>query len=303
MTRHTLWWLLALALLTSPVLLARPAWGADEAASQELQGTIDKYIAAYNEGSVDKVRDFWTEDSDFVDIRGRFHQGRDLIMALFRRGFANNPGRKLTMTSDLRKFLASGVAMDDGILQLTGADGEVDRGRFSVVWTKVDGRWRIRSARDIPLEEEPAAEQPEAPPLEELAWLVGKWEAQSDKHQITLDCDWQLNKSFLVQKIHKKGADEEFDVVTWIAYDPSAGNFHSWYFDSRGGFGGGPWSKRDEQWRTAVVAVLPDGQTGSSQMTWQKLDERTLQWQAIDREVEGESVPDAQQKYVRVKAN
>lgn len=295
MMRCTLGWLLAVG------LLAGPAWGADEAANKELQATIDKYIAAYNEGSVSKVSEFWTEDADFVDIRGRFHQGRDLIMALFRRGFANHPGRKIGMASDLRKFLAAGVAMDDGILELTGADGEADRGRYSVVWTKAGDKWRIRSARDIPLEiEEPAVEEAQTPPLEALSWLVGKWEAKTEKHQITLDCDWQLNKSYLVQRFHIQDADEAFEVVTWITYDASAGNFHSWYFDSRGGFGGGPWSQRESVWRTAVAAVLPDGRTGSSLMTWEKVDEQTLRWQAIDREVEGESLPDAEQKYVRV---
>ena len=38
----------------------------------------------------------WAENADFVDIRGRFHEGRELVSALFRRGFANNPGRVLS---------------------------------------------------------------------------------------------------------------------------------------------------------------------------------------------------------------
>ena len=287
------------------VFLVVPTWStasADETAAKALQATIDNYVAAYNAGDVDKVMGFWTEDADFVDIRGGFHQGRDLIAALFRRGFANNEGRTLKLTSEAKKFLAPTVAMDDGILELTSADGEVSRGRYAVVWTNVDGDWRIRSARDIPLEIDDETEAESPPPLEELAWLVGKWQAKSVKYEITIDCDWLMDRSFLAQRFHIKSADDDFRVLTLIAFDPAEGNFRSWYFDSRGGFGGGLWSKRDDTWRTATVAVLPDGQVGSSIMSWTPIDENSARWQATEREVSGESLPDAEQIYVRVKA-
>lgn len=292
--------LLCVSLMILSSLLASIA-RADADDEKELQTTIDNYVAAYNGGAVDKVMAFWAEDSNFVDIGGGVHQGRDLISALFRRGFAGNPGRTLKLTSDVRKFLAPTVAMDDGILELTSPDGEVSRGRYAVVWTKDGDAWKIRSARDIPLANEEVVD-PEPPALDELAWLTGKWEAKSEKYQITLDCDWLMDRSFLAQRFHIKGADEEFRVLTLIGYDPADGTYRSWYFDSRGGFGGGPWSKRGDVWRTAVAAVLPDGQVGSSIMTWQKIDESSAKWQAIEREVSGEPLPDAEQTYVRVKA-
>ena len=286
------------SLLVASVFFVAPARADDAAAAKELQATIDKYVAAYDSGAIDKVMVFWTADADFVDISGGFHEGRDLIAALFRRGFANNAGRTIKLRSDARKFLAPTVAMDDGILELTSADGEISRGRYAVVWTKVGDDWQIRSARDIPLAEEEELAADEPPPLEELAWLVGKWEAKSDKYQITLDCDWLMDRGFLAQRFHIKGADEEFRVLTLIGYDPAEGTFRSWYFDSRGGFGGGPWSKRGDVWRTAVLAVLPDGQVGSSIMSWQQIDETSTKWQAIEREVSGEPLPDAEQTYV-----
>lgn len=270
-------------------------------AAAELQDVVDKYAAAYNAGAVEPVMAFWAENSDFVDIRGRFHEGRDLIAALFRRGFAANPGRKVEFKSAARKFLAPDVAMDDGVLHLTGADGEKQSGRYTVVWTKINGKWLIRSARDIPLPEDDAPAAPQTPPLEELAWLVGKWEAKSEKHTITLDCDWQLDKSFLVQTFRVKSADDDFQVVTYIAFDPAEGRFRSWFFDSRGGFGGGAWTRRDKVYKAAIVSVLPDGQVGSSVMTWELTDANTLSWQAVDREVSGETLPDSSQKYIRVK--
>jgi len=295
MFRQSSWLVLGLLVWTSQ------ARAADEAAAKELQATIDMYVAAYNAGSIDQVMALWAENSDFVDIRGRFHEGRDLIAALFRRGFANSPGRKLSLTNAARKFLAPDVAMDDGILELTSPDGDKDRGRYSVVWTKVNGKWLIRSARDIPLEDEAEAAAPQPPPLEELAWLVGKWEAKSDKYQIALHCDWTLDKKFLIQTFQVKSADDEFQIVTYVTFDPAQERFHSWFFDSRGGFGDGAWARRGNIWKTAITAVLPDGQTGSSFFTWDKVDENTVLWKAVDREVGGEPLPDAEQKYVRAK--
>ncbi|QDU30493.1 SnoaL-like domain protein [Anatilimnocola aggregata] len=311
MSRFGFGFLLAALFLSSSAVQSTAVWGQETAPPvvpapaaanvAELQATIDKYVAAYSAGTIDAVMSHWADDADFVDIRGRFHEGKDLISALFRRGFANNPGRKLELKSAARKFLTPDVAMDDGILELIDASGDKDSGRYTVVWTKVNGKWLIRSARDIPLEAEEAAAAEQSPPLEELGWLVGKWEAKSEKHQITLDCDWQLDKSFLVQTFHVKSAEDDFRVVTYIAFDPAEGRFRSWFFDSRSGFGGGSWTKRGNVYRVAIVSVLPDGQIGSSLMTWESIDADTLAWQALEREVGGEPLPDATQKYVRTK--
>ncbi|MCC9608506.1 SgcJ/EcaC family oxidoreductase [Blastopirellula sp. JC733] len=269
----------------------------------ELQATIDAYAEDYNAGAIDKVMSHWAENSDFVDIHGEFHEGRDLISALFRRGFADNPGRKISFTPTARKFLSPVVAMDDGILTLTSADGtSTHQGRYTVVWMKEEGKWLIRSARDIPIET-PAEEEPveaETPPLEELAWLVGKWEAKSDAFQIALETKWDLDNSFLVQNFDVTVGETKFRVVKYIAYDPLEGRFRMWFFDSSGGFGGGAWTRRDNQFKATIVSVLPDGQVGSSVMTWEQLDDDTMQWQAIEREVGGASLPDVALKYVRV---
>jgi uncharacterized protein (TIGR02246 family) len=286
-------------LLVLPFFFAPPAQArAEDDAVKVLQPVLAEYTAAYNAGSLDRVMDHWSEDADFVDIRGNLHQGKELISALFRRGFADNAGRKITMKSDACKFLTPEVILDDGILELTSPDGAPARGRYTVVWTKREDAWRIRAARDIPLEAEASEDQP--PPLEQLAWLVGRWAAKSEKYQISLECNWDLDKRFLVQRFHIRSSEDDFQVATWIAFDPSQGRFRSWYFDSRGGYGGGPWSLRGNVWRTDIVAVLPDGRLGSSWMTWEQVDENTAIWRAIEREVGGEPLPDAEQRYVRV---
>jgi len=222
--------LLLLALCSFTLVLRQTTFGDDDVRAKELQAAINQYIADYDAGDVNKVMGHWTENADFVDIHGEFHEGRDLISALFRRGFADHPGRKLKLTSASRKFLAPNVAMDDGVLELIEPDdGEKHHGRYTVVWTKVDDRWLIRSARDIPIEEvEPTEPQP--PPLEELGWLVGKWEAKSEEYNIALDCDWQWDKNYLVQKFHVTGKETDFHVLSYITFDPVTGKHRSWFF-------------------------------------------------------------------------
>lgn len=268
---------------------------------EELQATIDDYVRAYDAGSVDEVMAHWTENADFVDIHGRFHEGRELISALFRRGFADHPGRKLRLNSMARKFLSPEVAMDDGILELTDAEGAVAAGRYTVVWTKVDDKWLIRSARDIPIEPEEVDEAPQPSPLEALSWMVGRWESTSDAYAIECDCSWQLDNRYLMQRFQVTSEEQEFTVVTYIGFDPVEGRLRSWVFDSQGGFGGGLWTKIKDEFAATMLSVLPDARVGSHTMIWKQIDDDTASWQGVDREVAGELLPDAEVTYRRVK--
>jgi uncharacterized protein (TIGR02246 family) len=271
-----------------------------DAGAAELNAAIDGYVAAYNEGQIDQVMSFWAENADFVDIRGQFHEGRDLISALFRRGFAENPGRSIELNSASRKFLSPNVAMDDGILELTSPDGMKSSGRYTVVWTKADGKWLIRSARDIPIEVEPS-EEDETSPMEQLDWMVGQWKAESDEHELTMSCKWELDNRYLVQLFDVKSEEEVFRVINFVGFDPSEGRFRSWFFDSRGGFGGGPWTRVDDQYQVSNLAVLPDGRLGSSVMKWRQTDPDTVTFQATERVVGSQALPDSEQIYKRVK--
>ncbi len=265
-----------------------------------IDATIDDYIAAYNTGDINEVMAFWAEQADFVDIHGSFHEGRDLIAALFRRGFADNPGRTLALNSVSRKQLSTNVVMDDGTLVLTASDGTTTTGRYTVVWTKADGKWLIRSARDIPIEPEISAEATDAKPLEEFAWLVGDWKATSDEHQIDLKCRWSLDESFLVQNYEVRSSDKDFRVVTYIGFDPIEGSFRTWFFDSRGGFGGGVWARIDDVYHMSSTTVMANGMVGTSDMTWEQIDENTARWGSSRRMVGGEPLPDTTQTYQRV---
>ena len=82
-------------------------------------------------------------------------------------------------------------------------------------------------------------------------------------------------------------SEDDFRVITYVAFDPSESRFRSWFFDSRGGFGGGAWTHIEQGYSVASVIVLPDGHMGSSLMTWEMVYAYTATWSAMVREVGG----------------
>lgn len=278
---------------------------AEVAASKAIDEALADYQKAYAAGDADGVMKHWTDDADFIDFRARRHDGKDAIADLFRRAFDANVGRQIKLIVSKRTFLSPDSAMDDGVLELIGADGNIDRGRYVTIWTKVDGKWLIRSVRDMPPDPEPAGTTVDDP-LAGVAFLAGKWTADRGESTVEIDCDWRGDRSFLVQEyrvVPKAKSDDAKDLTVWIwiGWDPIEQIVRSWVFDSNGGFGEGTWQRRDDAWKINAVGILPDGGTGSSTYLWEKVDHDTLGWAAHDREVNGEGVADVELKFTRRK--
>jgi hypothetical protein len=187
--------------------------------------------------------------------------------------------------------------MDDGTLELTEPTGEIERGRYVTVWAKVDGKWLVKSVRDIPIEEDEDAESKD--PLTDLDWLVGDWVNAGDGPKVKLSSQWKMNKKFLQQEYTVSGDAGDFSVTIWIGFDPTGQQIRSWFFDSSGGLGQGIWQPRENLWKIASLGVLPTGATGSATHIWKKLDDGSIAWLAIDREIDGQAVPDLEVKFVR----
>jgi hypothetical protein len=63
-------------------------------------------------------------------------------------------------------------------------------------------------------------------------------------------------------------------------------------FDSDGGFGEGVWTRRGDRWEVKLRQVLADGRTASSTNIYAPRDEDSFTWQSINREIDGERLPD-----------
>jgi hypothetical protein len=159
-------------------------------------------------------------------------------------------------------------------------------------------------AQDDAAVEGTAAEQPDVSvdavvddanlvsPLEGLDWMVGEWVDQGEDATIVTECSWTNNHKFLKRSYQLKIDDEVtlegYQIVGW---DPLAGQIRSWTFDSDGGFGDGLWIQDGNRWLVKVSFVLPDGARASALNVYTYVDDDTILWQSIDREVAGELQP------------
>jgi uncharacterized protein (TIGR02246 family) len=275
-----------------------PAAGqvADE---QALRKAAAALVEAMNKGDLEALMALWAPDADYIDETGKVTRGKEALAALFRQGFLENKGSKVTSKLNSLKFVRPEVAMVDGSLEFTALDGSKDSDRYAAVWVKVGPRWLLSSVRDLPTE---AVDVPSLayPQLKELAWLVGEWQDASDKIDVNIICRWDRNQSFLVMQYEvKQPGQEPLHVSQRIGWDGHSGTIRSWTFDSQGGFGESTWQRDGSRWVAATSGILPDGGTGGATNVYQFVDPNTFVWRSLDRDVDGQPLADAEIKFVR----
>ena len=155
------------------------------------------------------------------------------------------------------------------------------------------------AAGDPPAAEKaPAAESGESPsaeqtsPLDDLAWMVGRWVDAERDSTVSTRCSWTQNHKFLTQSFSitidgKAGLDG----VQKIGWDPIEKRIRSWIFDSEGGFGEGRWIKDGNRWEVKTTFVLASGERASAVNVYTYVDANTYCWQSVDRESGGEMLP------------
>ena len=130
-------------------------------------------------------------------------------------------------------------------------------------------------------------------PLDELDWMVGQWVDRGDDVTIETKVSWTANRAFLVRtfRVKTKDADAALEGTQVIGWDPVQRRIRSWTFDSAGGFGQGIWFRDGNRWVVKKSFVLAEGKRASAINVITYVDEKTLQWQSINREIAGEWQP------------
>jgi hypothetical protein len=140
--------------------------------------------------------------------------------------------------------------------------------------------------------EEATSDAPLSSPLEELDWMVGQWVDQAEDATITTECAWTKNRKFLKRSFKVKVDDEvALEGDQFVGWDPLAKQIRSWTFDSEGGFGEGRWIRDGNRWLVKASFVLAGGERASALNVITYVDQDTLRWQSVDREIAGELLP------------
>jgi uncharacterized protein (TIGR02246 family) len=260
---------------------------------QAIRQTVAAYADAFNKGDLGALTSVWSVNAEYIDEKGVMTKGRPAIAAQFKQYLGSLKGAKIAFKITNIRPLTSDVALQDGTSKLARADGSIDDGRFTAVWFKKDGKWLLRSVRDLPHESTAGA----GGALKELQWMVGDW--KGDKEGIDVSVRWALNQAFLLQEYKVKQGDSGIHVKQLVGFDPLTGQIKSWTFDSLGGYGEGLWTREGNSWVIQTAGVLPEGQTGTAVNVIRRVDDNHAVFQAKSREVGGQPIADSEVKLMR----
>jgi uncharacterized protein (TIGR02246 family) len=285
----------AAALLTLRAGLAAQDKGNPEAMA--IHKNAEAFVAAFNKGDAGALAGFWTETGDYMDQEGRHLKGRKAIEDAMRAFFAQNKGVTMRIDNRITRFVTPELAIEDGTTDVIPADGGVPhRSRYTIVHVKQSGTWRMASVREAPFVPPTHADR-----LRELEWLIGAWADEEDKGEAAHAAfSWTKDGNFILSSIGAsvKGVPVG-EVTQMIGWDPAAKQIRSWTFESSGGFGEGTWARDGDKWVIKTSSTLRDGKRVLATNVVTRLDANTLNWQSVNRTVDGKALPDT--KAVRMK--
>lgn len=212
---------------------------------------LQDLTAAVNQGNIDVLPSFWTEDGEYVNrLTGEVLEGKEGIAKFLQERVKEIKNRQLTFSFKSEKvdFPEPDIAVVDGISEISDKGALLQRNARRIQLVKENGQWFIDIIREIEIAPPP----PIYSHLKGLEWLIGKWKDQDDDVTITFDTKWDKFKNFIVQRFKTEVYDaEEMEGLQIIGWDPIEQKVRSWVYDSDGGFGTGVWSKNGDSWNAA----------------------------------------------------
>lgn len=282
--------LLACSLLTSLV----KADMAEE--QQKIAAEVAKYVAAFNKQDAKAIAGLWTEGGTYINPRnGEQFVGREEIEKQFAQMFTDSKNARLEATSQTIQLVSPSVAIEQGVAVVTVPDQTPESSEYSAVYVKVNGTWLLDRITEEQVIEAPSNHEH----LKDLAWMVGSWVDQSDTEQIEMSCQWSKNRNFLIRTFAvTSGGESAFAGIQVIGWDPIRKQIRSWVFDSDGGYGDGFWRKRLQSWHVQTTGTLPDGAKASGVSVMTYIDDNQFTFQTIERQVDGELLPNIPESLV-----
>jgi uncharacterized protein (TIGR02246 family) len=253
----------------------------------DLRTATAAYADAYNKRDYPALAAQWTERAELVEGGARV-AGRDAIVASIRGWLERHPQARLAVTVTDVDHVAGPLARVRGTLVFTKKPGDKPvESPFESLRVLEDGTWRIAESLVAP---SPAAA------LDDLAWLVGSWQATDAKEGTTVTLTYETavgGHAFVgrTKIVPKQGTTIESLDVTHA--DRATGLVRSWLFDSTGARGEGVFSSDGTTFNRTFVGTPADG---SGRTAWTQVivpgGEGRFTLQSIDRTLNGEPLPD-----------
>jgi uncharacterized protein (TIGR02246 family) len=285
------------------VAFAPPTVHAADANQREIaaiRAASAEYIKALEAGKREALAAAWTPDGDYIDAAGNSCKARDLCARASPLGAAGSrtlPG----MTVDAIRLVTPDVAIEDGHIDRPAAAGSAaSQTRYTATWVKRGGHWLLDSLRE--------SAAPRVNPnarFADLQWLLGDFVGRSaDGAHAVLSGAMSRDGNFLLREILITSPDGRVKSISQrIGWDPIAGRFKSWHFDSDGGYGDSVWKREGESWIVNSSSVSPDGKRSSATGIYSQITAEGMTMLSSGATVEGEPRPEMKFKLEREKAH
>ncbi len=285
------------------ILWASAALGAEPLPTQQIEGlqkAAEDFVNAYNQQDAKAIAALFTEEGEILSLSGdQLTSGRAEIQALYEEQFATSEFQ-IAIEADSVRLVAPNLAIEDGIYHLTPTTEEnapPRSFRYTAVLTSTEaGAWKIASSRTLKDVTEGAGH------LAALAAVLkGEW-TYLDPAGVRLDLafGWDPTGNYLTGEMLTSTADGEPQAGSIrIAWDASKQHIRSWMFDAKGGFTHGVWIASETGWLVRSEGTTGDGEALSASQQLATEGSDTLVWNASQRIVDGQSLPDQTLRLVR----
>lgn len=262
----------------------------DAAAQQDaIRAVLDNYVAAYNNRDAAAVAAVWSENGVYVDEQANETLvGRSAIQRDLETLFAADDDSLLSGRIDTIGFIRPDVAHISGRALVVRADEEPREIEFTAVLVRDASQWLLGSVQEKVV----AAPQSPSDKLSDLEFLVGRWVDDIAAARVDTSVRWTANRSFLVKsyRIELDGGETQHGTQVF-GWDPRRQGIRCWTFDSDGAFGEGTCSSTDDGWTVKLSQTLPDGRLAGATQVITRVDDNTLEFQLIGKEIAGVAEP------------
>lgn len=250
-----------------------------------------EYLNAMHRGDRKAAADVWTTDGEYTDAAGQTVKARKLLAQdSAPAGEAPETDIKadIKLPESTLRFVTPEVAIEDGKSnsELT-EDGRTVTGKFTAIWVKQDGKWRLDSLRETAIVPPSATER-----LQPLEWLIGEWVGAVEGGAVLVSSHWCDAGNYIVREFVERGADGAVTTGSQrIGWDPSVQKIKCWTFDSHGGSAEGIWRQDGDRWIVEMTEVMPDGSKAAAMASYTLAGDGRFVWEAMRGKVGDKAVP------------
>lgn len=264
---------------------------------EALKANAASFVESYNKADANALAQLFVPEGEIVLADDTVVAGRDEIRDFYAEVFSAPEKPKAALEAGSVRFVAPGIAIEDGTLHVTQPSGEVASHFYTAVQVKQEsGKWLTASIRDEIEDQAPASEK-----LIALKWIIGDWLIENEGSRTFLTFQWSDDGPYIDGKALTEQAGTESTSSTYrIGWNKNRKNFVSWAFDALGGYNKSEWTTSESGWLLRTAGITADGEINrSTQSLLPDPSGEGFTWASRDQTIGDEIQPDRSVKVVK----